>query len=121
MSRSIGDVYLKKPQLNKDLCFSHGGVAISFKKPVLSAEPSLHEKVLSMEDRFLIFASDGLWEHLTDQDAVDVVQKGSRNVCISGFCFLSFINMFLIVHKGSRDVCIFSLTNFVIDLLAHCF
>ena len=100
MSRSIGDVYLKKPQLNKDLCFSHGGVAISFKKPVLSAEPSLHEKVLTVEDRFLIFASDGLWEQVTDQEAVEIV------------------------HKGSRDVRIFSLTYFVIDiidLLAHCF
>ena len=91
MSRSIGDVYLKKPQLNKELCFAHGGVAVSFEKPVISAEPSLHEKVLSVEDRFLIFASDGLWEHLTDQDAVDVVQKGSRNVCIFGFLISFFI------------------------------
>jgi pyruvate dehydrogenase phosphatase len=73
-------VYLKKPQLNKDLFFSHGGVAITFKKPVLSAEPSLHEKVLTANDRFLIFASDGLWEQVTEQEAVEIVQRGSRDV-----------------------------------------
>eukprot|EP00250_Pteridium_aquilinum_P014555 c22060_g1_i1 orf=1191-2312(-) len=72
VSRSIGDVYLKKPDYG-------AGLPLSLKKPVLSAEPSLHEKALAPEDQFLIFASDGLWEHMTDQEAVDMVQKGSRN------------------------------------------
>lgn len=79
VSRTIGDVYLKKPEYNRDPRFSHVGLAVSLKKPVLSAEPSLHEKLLASEDRFLIFASDGLWEHMTDQEAVDIVQRGPRN------------------------------------------
>lgn len=79
VSRSIGDVYLKKPEYNKEHHFSRTGLPLSLKKPVLSAEPSLHEKKLVPEDRFLIFASDGLWEHMTDQEAVDMVEKGSRN------------------------------------------
>ncbi|KAI5059511.1 hypothetical protein GOP47_0026167 [Adiantum capillus-veneris] len=79
VSRSIGDVYLKKPEYNKDHRFSRSGSPLLLKKPVLSAEPSLHERALSHEDSFLIFASDGLWEHMTDQEAVDMVQKGSRN------------------------------------------
>ncbi|MCO5603499.1 hypothetical protein L7F22_057650 [Adiantum nelumboides] len=79
VSRSIGDVYLKKPEYNKDYHFSRSGSPLLLKKPVLSAEPSLHERALSHGDRFLIFASDGLWEHMTDQEAVDMVQKGSRN------------------------------------------
>lgn len=79
VSRSIGDVYLKKPGFNKDPRLSHNGLSVSFKKPVLSAEPSLQERKLVSEDRFLIFASDGLWEHITDQEAVDIVHKHPRN------------------------------------------
>ncbi|KAJ0540724.1 putative [Pyruvate dehydrogenase (acetyl-transferring)]-phosphatase [Helianthus annuus] len=31
------------------------------------------------EDRFVIFASDGLWEHLSNQEAVDIVQNHPNN------------------------------------------
>lgn len=79
VSRSIGDLYLKKPEFNRDPLFSHIGLAVSLKKPVLSAEPSLHERTVVHEDQFLIFASDGLWEQMTDQEAVDMVQRSSRN------------------------------------------
>ncbi|MCO5613231.1 hypothetical protein L7F22_067507 [Adiantum nelumboides] len=79
VSRSIGDVCLKKPEYNKDPRIARGGLSVSFKKPVLSAEPSLQERKLYPEDRFLIFASDGLWEHVSDQKAVDIVQKSPSN------------------------------------------
>ncbi|MCO5563538.1 hypothetical protein L7F22_017183 [Adiantum nelumboides] len=81
VSRSIGDVCLKKPEYNKDPRIARGGLSVSFKKPVLSAEPSLQERKLYPEDRFLIFASDGLWEHVSDQKAVDIVQKSPSNTC----------------------------------------
>ncbi|KAF5788919.1 putative [Pyruvate dehydrogenase (acetyl-transferring)]-phosphatase [Helianthus annuus] len=32
------------------------------------------------EDRFVIFASDGLWEHLSNQEAVDIVQNHPNNL-----------------------------------------
>eukprot|EP00250_Pteridium_aquilinum_P015142 c22405_g2_i2 orf=536-1657(-) len=79
VSRSIGDLYLKKPEFNRDLLFSHAGLPLSFKKPVLSAEPALHEQILVQEDHFLIFASDGLWEQITDQEAVNIVQSNPQN------------------------------------------
>lgn len=79
VSRSIGDVYLKKPEFNRDPMFSKIGLPVCLKRPVLTAEPSLHERTLLPEDRFLIFASDGLWEHMTDQEAVDMVNGSSRN------------------------------------------
>jgi pyruvate dehydrogenase phosphatase len=40
----------------------------------------VHE--LQPHDQFLIFASDGLWEHLSNQEAVDIVQNHPRNVRI---------------------------------------
>ncbi|KAH7283669.1 hypothetical protein KP509_34G018500 [Ceratopteris richardii] len=78
VSRSIGDVYLKKPEFSKEPCIALGKLPLSFKKPILSAEPSLQERTLYPEDQFLIFASDGLWELLSDQEAVDIVQRYPR-------------------------------------------
>ena len=75
-------MYLKSPEFNTvDPLLSNAGVLpLTFDKPVLSAEPSLYEKELSPTDRFLIFASDGLWDMMSDQEAVDIVQKGPRKV-----------------------------------------
>lgn len=72
MSRSIGDVYLKNP----DCCSS----PIPLKRPVMTAEPSVIVRELESQDLFLIFASDGLWEQLTDDEAVEIVYKYPRAV-----------------------------------------
>lgn len=74
VSRSIGDLYLKKPEFNTELLFSHAGLPLVLKRPVLSAEPALHERTLVQDDHFLIFASDGLWEQISDQEACKLVQ-----------------------------------------------
>ncbi|KAG8368064.1 hypothetical protein BUALT_Bualt15G0006500 [Buddleja alternifolia] len=34
---------------------------------------------MTQADQFIIFASDGLWEHLTNQEVVDIVQNHPRN------------------------------------------
>lgn len=46
----------------------------------MSAEPSIITRKLRPQDLFLIFASDGLWEQLSDEDAVEIVHKNPRNV-----------------------------------------
>ncbi|KAL9690824.1 hypothetical protein QQ045_011235 [Rhodiola kirilowii] len=74
VSRSIGDVYLKKPELQT------GYYPICLKRPVLSAEPSIHVRKLKPADLFLIFASDGLWEQLSDEEAVNIVSRSPRAV-----------------------------------------
>ncbi|KAK9697153.1 hypothetical protein RND81_08G018400 [Saponaria officinalis] len=73
VSRSIGDVYLKKPDINRGF-----GIPILLKRPVISAEPSIIRRQLKPQDLFLIFASDGLWEQLSDQAAVEIVSKNPR-------------------------------------------
>ncbi|XP_076899087.1 putative protein phosphatase 2C 60 [Bidens hawaiensis] len=79
ISRSIGDVYLKKSEFNKAPLYAKFRLRESFKKPILSSDPSVSVHELQPHDQFIIFASDGLWEHLTNQEAVDIVQTHPRN------------------------------------------
>ncbi|XP_012836728.1 PREDICTED: probable protein phosphatase 2C 63 [Erythranthe guttata] len=78
VSRSIGDVYLKKPEFHRDPMFLQYGSYVPMKRPVLSAEPSIVTRKLRPQDLFLIFASDGLWEQLSDDEAVQIVSKYPR-------------------------------------------
>jgi pyruvate dehydrogenase phosphatase len=60
--------------------FQEIGPPIPLKRPALSAEPSIQVRKLKSTDLFLIFASDGLWEHLSDDAAVQIVFKNPRTV-----------------------------------------
>jgi pyruvate dehydrogenase phosphatase len=84
--RSIGDAYLKKQEFNKEPLYAKFRLREPFSKPILSSEPSIYVQPLQPHDQFLIFASDGLWEHLTNQEAVDIVQSSPRNVSYSFMC-----------------------------------
>ncbi|KAL2457658.1 putative protein phosphatase 2C 46 [Forsythia ovata] len=75
VSRSIGDVYLKKAEFNREPLYAKFRLRDPIKRPILSAEPSISVLELQTHDKFLIFASDGLWEHLSNQEAVDIVQN----------------------------------------------
>ncbi|KAG2318654.1 hypothetical protein Bca4012_055150 [Brassica carinata] len=78
VSRSIGDVYLKKPEFYRDPIFQQHGNHIPLRRPAMTAEPSIIVRKLKPQDLFLIFASDGLWEHLSDEAAVEIVLKHPR-------------------------------------------
>ncbi|KAH1045783.1 hypothetical protein J1N35_036567 [Gossypium stocksii] len=78
ISRSIGDAYLKSAEFNRDPLLPKFRVPEPFNKPILSAEPETLVQKLDPEDQFLIFASDGLWEHLSSQKAVDIVNTCPR-------------------------------------------
>ncbi|KAL1296102.1 hypothetical protein HN51_056861 [Arachis hypogaea] len=78
VSRSIGDVYLKRPDFFRDPVFQQFATPIPLKRPVMTAEPSVIIRELETEDLFLIFASDGLWEQLSDETAVEIVFKYPR-------------------------------------------
>ncbi|XP_075520828.1 putative protein phosphatase 2C 63 [Primulina tabacum] len=78
VSRSIGDIYLKKPEFHRDPIFQQCGTLVPMKRPLLSAVPSILTRKIKPQDLFLIFASDGLWEHLTDDAAVQLVSKYPR-------------------------------------------
>ena len=90
ISRSIGDVYLKKAEFNREPLFAKFRLRDPIRRPILSSEPSITVQPLQPQDQFLIFASDGLWEHLSNQDAVDIVQNHPRNVSLSQYCHFIF-------------------------------
>ncbi|KAL9422049.1 hypothetical protein AB3S75_034343 [Citrus x aurantiifolia] len=79
ISRSIGDAYLKKAEFNREPLLPKFRLPEPFHKPILLAEPTVSVQRLYPEDQFLIFASDGLWEHLSNQEAVDIVHNCPRN------------------------------------------
>lgn len=79
VSRSIGDAYLKKSEFNREPLQPKFRLPEPFHKPILNPEPEILVRKLQPGDRFLIFASDGLWEHLSNQEAVDIVQNFPRN------------------------------------------
>lgn len=79
ISRSIGDVYLKKAEFNREPLYAKFRLRDPIRRPILSADPSVSMHEIQSEDRFLIFASDGLWEHLSNQEAVDIVQNHPHN------------------------------------------
>lgn len=71
---------MKKPEFNRDPIFQQYGYPVPLKRAVMSAEPSILIRKIRPHDMFLIFASDGLWEQLTDEAAVEIVVKNPRTV-----------------------------------------
>ncbi|XP_057783002.1 probable protein phosphatase 2C 43 isoform X2 [Salvia miltiorrhiza] len=78
VSRSIGDAYLKRPEFALDPSFPRFHLPEPIQRPVLRADPSIVTRRISGNDKFLIFASDGLWEFLTNQEAVEIVHNNQR-------------------------------------------
>ena len=39
------------------------------------AEPEIRKEILTTKDKFVVLASDGVWEHLSNQDVVDIARK----------------------------------------------
>ncbi|CAL5415317.1 unnamed protein product [Camellia sinensis] len=78
VSRSIGDVYMKDVQFNREPLNAKYRLSEPMNMPILSATPSILPHPLQPNDLFLIFASDGLWEHLSNEKAVDIVHSHPR-------------------------------------------
>ncbi|KAJ7980404.1 Protein phosphatase 2C family protein [Quillaja saponaria] len=75
VSRSIGDVYMKHSQYNREPINAKFRLPEPMNMPILTANPTILSHPLHPNDSFLIFASDGLWEHLSNEKAVDIVHS----------------------------------------------
>ncbi|KAI4352940.1 hypothetical protein L6164_007144 [Bauhinia variegata] len=78
VSRSIGDAYLKKAEFNREPLLPKFRLPQPFEKPILLAEPTISVHKICLENQFLIFASDGLWEHLSNQEVVEMIHSCPR-------------------------------------------
>lgn len=72
---------------------------VPLERPVITAEPSIRVHKLKPHDLFFIFASDGLWEQLSDEAAVKIVFKNPRAVSFLApsvlACFLLIVLYFV--------------------------
>ena len=54
--------------------------------PYLTAEPVVTHRKLDKQDKFVVIATDGLWERLSSDEVIDIVSKGlssSDNIATS--------------------------------------
>ena len=79
--RSFGDVIYKwSKELHRevlDVLYCHAVVPVSIYKtpPYLTAQPDVEHKLLNNNDRFIILASDGLWDAISNDQAVQIIGK----------------------------------------------
>ncbi|KAG8372501.1 hypothetical protein BUALT_Bualt12G0072600 [Buddleja alternifolia] len=78
VSRSIGDAFLKSQEFALDESHPDFHLSEPLQRPVLSADPIITKRNLRPNDKFLIFASNGLWDYLTNEEAVEIVHKNPR-------------------------------------------
>ncbi|XP_024465462.1 probable protein phosphatase 2C 42 isoform X3 [Populus trichocarpa] len=78
VSRSIGDVYMKHARFNREPIDAKFRLPEPMDMPILSANPTILSHPLHPNDSFLVFASDGLWEQLSNEKVVDIVHSNPR-------------------------------------------
>ncbi|XVF13593.1 hypothetical protein REPUB_Repub08aG0220700 [Reevesia pubescens] len=74
VTRAFGAGFLKKPKLNDTLLemFRNDYIGTA---PYISCSPSLHHHRLCPRDQFLILSSDGLYQYLSNQEVVSLVES----------------------------------------------
>ncbi|CAI6005863.1 unnamed protein product [Closterium sp. NIES-65] len=78
VTRAFGDLYLKSHDFNREPLFSRFRVAEPFNPPLLSTDPHVAVRLLAPHDAFVVVASDGLFELLSNQEVVDMVAVSPR-------------------------------------------
>eukprot|EP00382_Lankesteria_abbotti_P000071 CAMPEP_0113846874 /NCGR_PEP_ID=MMETSP0372-20130328/1548_1 /TAXON_ID=340204 /ORGANISM="Lankesteria abbotti" /LENGTH=377 /DNA_ID=CAMNT_0000816063 /DNA_START=118 /DNA_END=1251 /DNA_ORIENTATION=+ /assembly_acc=CAM_ASM_000359 len=74
-TRSFGDFHLKNPQCAFDKENDKWFVRTPHSYPYISSRPDVYVLPRNVKDNFIVIASDGLWDFLTDQEAVNVVSN----------------------------------------------
>uniref|UniRef100_A0AAV1V0A0 PPM-type phosphatase domain-containing protein n=1 Tax=Peronospora matthiolae TaxID=2874970 RepID=A0AAV1V0A0_9STRA len=67
MTRAFGDFYLKCPELSM--------APFKSKVPYITSKPSISTIYMDGSEKYVILASDGLWDVVTPEEAVQIVDK----------------------------------------------
>ncbi|KAL1339592.1 hypothetical protein AAHE18_U049400 [Arachis hypogaea] len=67
-------------------------------KPAVTAEPEITESILSVEDEFLVMASDGLWDIMSGEEVIKIIKDTVKE---PGMCSKRLATE--AVERGSRD------------------
>lgn len=81
LTRSIGDAYLKYREFNASEGSHRSAgrhIPLPYTPPYVSHEPEMHHIQLCENDKFLIIASDGVWDFMSAQEAVEIVASVSE-------------------------------------------
>lgn len=95
---------MKHAQFNREPINAKFRLPEPMNMPILSANPSIISHPLQPNDSFVIFASDGLWEHLNNDQAVDIVHRNPRAVRFFTLIFIS-VNSVYITTKCIGFIC----------------
>jgi pyruvate dehydrogenase phosphatase len=79
LTRALGDAYLKYPEFNQPGTHRGRHIVEPYTPPYVKSTPDIHHVKLGTNDRFVVLASDGLWDFLSDEDAVAVVEQCLRD------------------------------------------
>jgi len=81
-TRSLGDFYLKHSEFNSDTeTVSLRRKLKNFKGPYIKYLPEIKIVELSKDDKYIVLATDGLWDELNGRDVAEVIQgnNGDKN------------------------------------------
>ncbi|KAJ4772805.1 Protein phosphatase 2C [Rhynchospora pubera] len=79
VTRSFGHLYLKSNEFNREPLEQEYRQERPIDRPILKAVPTVHTYQLEADDKFVIFASDGLWGNVTNEEAVSIVKGSPRS------------------------------------------
>jgi serine/threonine protein phosphatase PrpC len=63
--------------------------------PYLLSEPAIHVRMLRPGDQFVVLATDGLWDLLSNQEVVDIVAHHSREVIAHNALFWKALHLMM--------------------------
>ena len=81
-SRSFADFHLKDEKFNKPIYSAYGmeAPAISvFTGPYITHSPDIVVRDIRPNDKYLILATDGLWDEMSEQKAAEIVAENEEN------------------------------------------
>ena len=76
LTRAIGDIYLKYKEFNAPAGLHRSAgrhIPDPYTPPYVSHIPEIHHLNLGSEEKFLILATDGVWDFLSAEEAVNIV------------------------------------------------